>query len=200
MAARRESSPIGRLGSSGPVAFVERQLESLSPRDRKLLVGLVVVLCFIFVGMLWWSLYGVLEEKASRVRSAKTKLETIQVLQAEYLEADGEIERQESRLSEYKGKRVSAYIEEVASSRGVLEQLRSVNEAGTEQVGTIKQSKYRIELKRIDYQAAFGFIYELETSGFPTHVDMAQFRIVNSREGKTLDVTLELTVYSLAES
>jgi len=185
---------------AAPVAFVERQLESLSPRDRKLLVGLVLFVGVVLVGGLWFTLYGMIDDKASRVRNARSKLEEIRVLQAEYLEAAGRIEEQEARLSQYAGQRVSAYIEQVAAKRGVLEQLRSVNEAGSEEVGNIKQSTYRIELKRIDYEAAFGFIYELETSGFPTHIDMAQFRTVRSREGKDLDVTLELTVYSLAES
>lgn len=191
---------LPNLTTSGPMAFVERQLESLSPRDRKLLVGLVSGMSLIFVSVLWWSLYGVLESKAEEVRSAKLRLENIRIVQQEYEDAMAEIQRQETRLEEYKGKRVSAYIEEVASGRGVLEQLRSVNEAGVEQVGNIRQSKYRIELKRIEYEAAFGFIYELETSGFPTQVEVAQFRTVKSREGKVLDLMLELVVYSLAEA
>lgn len=183
-----------------PVAFVERQLESLSPRDRKLFVGLVLGLGIVVVGVLWFWLHGMLDDKASRVRNAKTKLEEIRLLQAEYLDAAGRIEEQEARLAQFQGQRVSAYIEQVAAKRGVNEQLRSVHEAGTEEVGNIRQSTWRIELKRIGYEAAFGFIYELETSGFPTHIDMAQFRTVRSREGKDLDVTLEITVYSLAES
>lgn len=190
---------LGRAGT-GPMAFVERQMEALSPRDRKLLIGLIAFGCVVFVGLLWWTLYGMLEDKASRVRLAKTHLEELQVVQGEFLAATSRIEAQEARLQEYKGKRVSAYIEEVASQRGVLEQLRSVNESGSELVGSIKQTKYRVELKKIDYEAAYGFIYELETSGFPTMINMAQLRAVKSREGKTLDVTLEITVYALAEA
>lgn len=191
---------VAKIPTSGVVAFVERQLESLSPRDRKLLIGLVVALSLGFVVVLWTTLYSVLEDKASRVRSAKTKLEAMQMLEAEYLQAVQQIEQQEARLAQFKGKRVSAYIEEIASKRGVLEQLRSVNEAGSEEVGSIRQSRYRVELKRLGYEEAFGFIYELETSGFPTLVDLAQFRTVKSRDGKTLDLTLELTVYSLGDS
>ena len=73
-----------RLGG-GVVDAVERQLENMSQRDRRLLVGLLAFMGLAVVGVLWFVLYNSLEDKASRVRDAKSKLEEVQVLQREYL-------------------------------------------------------------------------------------------------------------------
>jgi len=190
------TAPIAR----GPGAFVERQLESLSPRDRKLLVGLLSFMGIAFVSVLWYSLYTVLDDKASRVREAKSQLEIVKVLEAEHAAAAGKLEASESRLAQYKGKRVSAHIEELANQRDMNEQLKAVNEVSSEQVGNIKQTTYKVDLKGLDYATAYGFMYELETSGYPVHIEMADFKKTFVKKVKKLNVTLELVVFELAES
>lgn len=185
---------------AGVTAAVERQLESLSPRDRRLLIGLVSFGTFVGLAFLWYSLYGILDNKASRVRAARENLETAKVLQAEYQGAAASLAAQESRLRQYEGKRVSAHLEELASKRGVTDNLRAVNESGSEVVGNIKQTKYSVELRNLEHQDAIGFLYELETSGYPASVEVAQFKSKKTREGSVLDLALELVVFSLAES
>jgi type II secretory pathway component PulM len=186
--------------AGGPGAFIERQLESLSPRDRKLLIGLVSFIAVVFVSVLWYSLYSVLNDKVSRVRETKSQLEAVRILDAERVDAMAKLESAEARLAQYKGKRVSAHIEEVAQKRDIpQEQLRAVNEVGSEQVGKVKQTTYKVDLKGLDYSDAYGFIYELETSGYPVHVQTADFRKTFVKKEKKLNVTLELVVFELAE-
>lgn len=188
-------SPIATV-----TAFAERQLEALSPRDRRLLLGLLTFGVVVGLGLLWWTLYGVLDDKASRVRTARENLETAKLYQAEYQTAAASLAAQESRLRQYQGKRVSAHIEEIAGKRGVSDNLRAVNENGAEVVGNIKQTKYSVELKDLEHQDAIGFLYELETSGFPASVNHADFKAKKKRDGgSTLDLSLELVVFSLAE-
>ncbi len=189
------TAPIAR----GPAAFIERQLESLTPRDRKLLVGLVSFMGLAFVSVLWYSLYTVLDDKASRLRDAKSQLEIVRSLEVEHAAAAAKLEAAESRLAQYKGKRVSAHIEEVAQKRDVQDLLRAVNEVGAEQVGNIKQTTYKVDLKGLDYAAAYGFMYELETSGYPVHIEVADFKRTFVKKEKKLNVNLELVVFSLAE-
>ena len=187
----------GRFG--GIKATLERQLEALSPRDRRLLIGLMTFGTLVGLGLLWYTLYGILDDKASRVRLARENLETAKVLQIEYQKAAASLAAQESRLREFQGKRVSAHLEEIAGRRGVTDNLRAVNEVGAEVVGNIKQTKYSVELKNLAHVDALGFIYELETSGYPVSVELADFRAKKGREGNVLDVNLELLVFSLAE-
>ena len=190
------NAPIAR----GPGAFVERQLESLTPRDRKLLIGLVSFMALGFVCLLGYTLYSVLDDKVVRVRETKSQLEAVRALDAEREAAMSKLEAAEARLAQYKGKRLSAHIEEVAQKRDMpQEQLRAVNEVGSEQVGKVKQTTYKVDLKGLDYGDAYGFIYELETSGYPVHVQTAEFRKTFVKKVKKLNVTLELVVFELAE-
>ena len=190
-------APISR----GPSAFIERQLETLSSRDRKLLVGLVSFMALGFVSVLWYSLYTVLDEKASRVRDVKSQLEIVKALELEHAAATSRLADSESRLGQYKGKRLSAHIEEVAQKRSLdQEMLRAVNEVGSEQIGNIKQTTYKVDLKGLDYADAYGFMYELETSGYPVHIKLADFKKTYVKKVKKLNVLLELVVFQLAES
>ncbi len=182
------------------VAFAERQLEALSPRDRRLLLGLITFGTLVGLGLLWWTLYGILDDKASRVRTARENLEMAKLYQGEYQAAAAQLAAQESRLRQYQNKRVSAHIEEVAGRRGVSDNLRAVNEVGSETVGNIKQTRYNVELKDLAHEDAIGFLYELETSGFPASVNSAEFRAKKRRDGTSLmDLSLELVAFSLAE-
>lgn len=180
--------------------FIERQIESLSPRDRRLLFGLFTFGTLVGVSLLSWTLYGLLDDKASRVRTARDNLATARLYQAEYQTAAADLAAQESRLREFEDKRLSAHLEELASKRGVTENLRSVNESGSEVVGNLKQTRYAVELKDLEHVDAIGFLYELETSGYPVSVDQAEFRAKKARDGASkLDLSLELLVFSLAE-
>src|SRR5690348_14771742 len=100
--------------STGPRAVIERQLDALSPRDRKLLVGLVLGFVFVLTGGFWWVLHHALEDKASRVRDAKEKLEHVQKLDEEVAAAAQTIAAQEDRLKQYAHQPVTAFIEDLA--------------------------------------------------------------------------------------
>ncbi len=189
------------LAAGGLVGRIERQLETLSARDRRLLVGLFAFLGVVGVLILWWTLYGFLEDQASRVRDAKGKLEEVQVLQQEYLTAAAQADAQEARLRAYQGRPVSAYIEQIASEQEILEFLRAVNSQGSpETVGSIKQTSYSVDLQRVpDLDSLIRFLHELETGGYPAMVDTATFRTTVRRDEKTYNLKLDLIVYSLAE-
>ena len=190
-----------QMGRVSLTERVEQQLEQLSPRDRKLLVGLFAFFGVAAVILLWWTLYGFLEDKASRVRDAKAKLEEAQVLQQEYLAAAAQADSQEARLKAYQGRPVSAYIEQVAGEQGILDYLRAVNSQGApEVVGSIKQTTYNVDLQRVpNLDTLVRFLHELETGGYPARVDSASFRTTTRRDETTYNLKLDLVVYSMAE-
>lgn len=180
-------------------AFVERQLESLSPRDRRLLLGLLSFGVIVGLGLLWWTLYGVLDDKASRVRTARENLASAKLYQAEYQTAAASLAAQESRLGQFASKRVSAHLEEIAGRRGLADNLKAINESGSEVVGNIKQTRYSVDLKDLEHVDAIGFLYDLETSGYPASVNTADFKTKKTRDGgNVLNLSLELVVFSLA--
>jgi len=187
-------SPLARVS-----AAAERQLELMSVRDRKLFMGLIAFATFAGLLMLVVTLKSSLDDKASRVRLAKENLVMAQQFQGEFRAAAAQLADQENRLRQYTTQPISAKIEAIASQRGVLEQLRSVNENGSEIVGNIKQTSYSVDFKGMPIESAIGFLYDLETDPYPVSVNMADMKVSKSRDGKTMSLTLEVVVFKLAE-
>ncbi len=184
---------------SGPMALVERQLEMLSPRDRKLLVGMLLFFTVVFVGGFWYILNSLLDDKASRVRDAKAAFAVVQELEREYEQAAAQFRAQEDRLREPKEKPVTAWVEELASKHGITEQLRAVNQQSSEIVGDVARTRYKVEIKRATQEPLYRFLHELETSPYPAMVEQATFKVTTVKKEKFMDLTLELVVLSMAE-
>ncbi|MEQ1501481.1 MAG: type II secretion system protein GspM [Myxococcota bacterium] len=184
---------------TGPMAVVERQLEALSPRDRKLLVGLVLFAVIFGAGGFWWLLHGMLADKASRVRTAKDTYAQVQQLEQEYRAADARFSAQKSRLEQYADQPVSAWIEDLADKHELKQSLSAVQQTTAEQVGDILSTRYTIELKHAPQEPLYRFLYELETSGFPARVEQSNFKVTTVKKEKTMDVSLDVVVLSLGE-
>lgn len=183
---------------SGPAAAIERQLEALSPRDRKLLVGLVICVIVAMTIGLWFFLQGQLETKASRVRSAKDSLVAVMALEQEYQEANARFLAQKGRLEEYGKQPVTAFIEDLALKHSLNETLQ-VKQNASEHVGDIVQTRYTVDLKKAPQEALYRFLYDLETNGFPAKVDTASFKVVTVKKERQLDLNLDIIVLSLEE-
>jgi hypothetical protein len=185
----------------GLVAAVERQLESLSPRDRKLLGGLVAFFATAFLVGTWWTLSGILAARAADVRDANQKLAQIRALQGELAAANQTLDAQQARIQQSASQPVGAWVEKLATDAGVLGELRNVNETSAEVVGGLKQTHYKIELKKSQYDPMLTFLYGLESSGYPAQVELASIKTSSGGKdkGKVYDLTLDVVVYSLEE-
>jgi hypothetical protein len=175
---------------------IEAQLDAMSPRDRMLLSGLLSFFSLVFVLGLVWLVRGAVEDKASRVRTAKDNLEVISAMADEYDLAQQKIKRGEERLQQFKGQTASAYLESVARNNGVIDSL-TVNQQGSDVVGTLRQTQYRAELKRVPLEQATNFLHEVETSGYPASVTLARFKASGTPGAKVIDLTLELLCYEI---
>lgn len=177
---------------------VETQIEAMAPRDRMLLAGLIGFFSIVFVLGLVWLVRGAVDDKAARVRSAKDNLEVIQAMADKYDLAAQKIKRGEERMLQFKGQPASAYLESVARNNGVIDSL-TVNQQGSDLVGTLRQTQYRAELKRVPLEQAVNFLHELETSGYPASVTLARFKATGPAGTKVIDLTLELLCYEIEE-
>mgnify|MGYP000436055722 CR=1 FL=1 len=184
---------------TGPMAFVDRQLEALSPRDRMLLVGLFSFgagLFVLFSGYLAWS---VLDAKATTVIDVKKQVAEMQVLQRKYQAAENTFKSHEEALRNKQP--VSTFIEGLASKHQITDQLSNINAQGSpEVVGSIAQQRYTVEIKKAPQENIFRFLYDLETSGYPVSVEQAAFKSQKTKDGVMMNLTLELMVLSVAES
>lgn len=186
---------------TGPLAAVERQLELLSPRDRMLLVGLVLFVTALLVGGYWYLLYGMLERKAEEVREANETLVMVQELKVELDQHRARFEAQEERIKSNSTRPVTAWVEELAKRHSLSDQLRKVDALSTEPLSdTMERKAYKVEINRAPQEELYRFLYDLETSPFPASVSEATFRVVRSREAKLLDLTLNLEVLKFTEA
>lgn len=173
--------------------------DSLSRRERRMVMGLVLFLGVVVGGGLAWTLKSRLDDKASKVRMAKDNYEILVAMEERFLEADAVIKASETRLREYAGVRLDAHVEKIATQTGVSEQLRSVDEQGTETVGNVMQRRYRIDLRKVTVAQALDFIYDLETSGYPVSVERANLKTVFVSGERLLNVRLEVVTLSIEE-
>lgn len=186
---------------TGPLAAVERQLELLTPRDRMLLVGLVLFATTVLVGGYWYLLYGMLETKAADVRQANETLLLVQDLKAELDQHRARFSAQEERIRSNSNRPVSAWIEELANRHSLSDQLRKVDELSGESLGdTMKRMHYKVEIQRAPQEELYRFLYDLETSPFPASISEARFKVIKRRDEKLMDLTLDLEVLKIEEA
>lgn len=185
--------------AGGATSAIQAQLDSLSPRDRKLLTGLVIGGLLAFAVFLWWTISGSIESRAADVRRVRDTQAQLELMFAEYGQAAIKVQAAEERLAQYQGQQVTTFVEELASRASVRDQLRAVDEQGSELVGNIMQTNYKVDIQKVELQNALDFLYELETSGFPVAVQTAQFKTAFVRREKRINLTLELVAYSLED-
>ena len=183
--------------ASGTPGFFEAQLEALSPRDRMLLTSLVIIVCVVGVALLWWTLYGMLQDRASRVMEMKGQLTQTLELQQDYLDAAEMIRSNEDRLKQFESQPLSAYLEQVAEKHGIQDELDDVEAGSTTQVGSIKQTNFHVKWKRVPFAEAMDLLYEIETSGYPLKITDATLKVSYIKREKMLDLILEMTVFKL---
>jgi type II secretory pathway component PulM len=184
--------------SGGLRAIVEAQFEAMSPRDRKLLMGLVGFITLVITAIVFLTIRGAIYDKQTKVKAAQDALDYIQVAAAQYTETASKIATAEDKLKEYKGQPASAYLEKVAGDTGLRDQF-TVNQQGSEVVEGLRQTTLRVDLRKIQLASALQFIHTLETSGYPLSINMARFHTgtVSGTEGKVIDLTLEVVTYQL---
>jgi type II secretory pathway component PulM len=180
-------------------ARLSEQLEALSTRDRNLFTGLVLGVATVFVGLVTWSLLGVLDDRASRVRTAKDNLNTAQELATEHAILAAKVAAAEARMGEFRPTQVNTYVESWASEAGVLAGLKEVRETSSQTVGTFRERDYRVDIQGIPLDGVVRFLYRVETSPYPIKVRAARFKVRDPRRERTLDLDLELSTFSKEE-
>lgn len=188
---------VERQGPPGLRGAIEAQLDAMSSRDKKLLTGLVAFAFAAIAFVTYMFVSSILEDRQARLRSLQDDLDYVTVMAETYQETSAAVAKNEERLRQFSGKSVSAFVEEVAREVGVSEQLQAVNEQGSETVGNLRQTKYKVELKKVTLEQAASFLWEVETRGYPVAVSLARMKTVTTQGEKQLDVTLELVGYTL---
>jgi type II secretory pathway component PulM len=147
----------------GPLAFVDRTLDGLSPRDRKLLVGLVLFFGVTLTFGYCWVIRGFLSDRADSVVEAKETHAQVLADSKRLAVANAAFEREQSRLAQAATKSVPAWVEELAKKHQLEQALAKVTDTSQEPVGdSLMQTHYSVELKKAPQENLYRFVYDME--------------------------------------
>jgi hypothetical protein len=174
---------------------IDAQADALSPKDSKLLGGLLTVFLVAILGGGYMMISGAIETKEAVLQSKLDTVEFLEVAAAELVAATDTIAASETRLEQYKNEGFKPFVEKIAKAKSI--ELNAVTDQGSESIGGVKQTKYKVSIKRVELSAVLDFILALETSGYPMRIENAHFKTVKASGEKVITLTLEVVALTL---
>ena len=152
--------------ASGIRAAIRERFDSLPKRTQVLLMVGSVVLAMGWVFFLWFFLGGTLTETEQLMTSRNTSLHNLQTLQSRFDDATQRIAAAEERLGKNEGVAPSAFLEKAARDIGWSDELSGITDRDSEMMGSLKQPRYQVVVKKAPIKQVMDFIYVIEESGF----------------------------------
>ena len=176
---------------------VQDSLSGLSPRDRKLLALLVVLLAFSALSGVGYLMRSSMKNLESMVEYREETLLQARVMATEYQSNVETANLILEKLEEHRGANLSAYLEKTAQSVGISDRLDSVKETSSSQNGDLEEKIYAAQLSKLSLEDATNFIFEIENSGFPLVVRNARFKTRKHSGEKKVKLVLDIASYQL---
>lgn len=173
------------------------QLASMTPRDRKLLLGLSIggALFLVFGGI--FLMKQSLDARQAQVADRQEALRRVHLLAADFADSSAQAQQIEAKIAEHAGTDLSAYLEQVASRTNVGDRLDSVREKSTSEEGTLQETMYAVSLTKLGQAELATFLYEMESTGYPLQVRNMTVKSRKRAEEVTLNVDLDIAAYTL---
>ncbi len=173
--------------------------EGMSPRDRLLFMGTVVVLSLGFLVFGTVFMLGRLDSLRELVEIRQGQLAQVEEMRTAYTEGQTRLEELEKRLGAYKGTTLSAFLEQSAGKVQIQDNLKQVKERSAAVHGNLEEKLFSVELSRLTLEQVVSFLYEVETSGYPLIIRTAKFRTVYVSGQKLLKLNMDISSFRLLE-
>ncbi len=171
----------------------------MSPRDRKMFLGLIVALYVGVLGFALWLGGSLVSDARSRVDARESVLGRLRVLEAQYLADAAEVAAIEDILRKNADQDFQAYVEKAAEKTGVTQNLRAVREKGMTQEGTLQVKTYAVDVDKVTLQQLTDFLYEVEAGGYPLRIDQSRIKTSGTAGSKLMNAAFEVSAYRLEE-
>lgn len=172
-------------------------LASMSPRDRKLFVGLVVGGYLVVLGGLFWFASRQLADVQSRIASAEQTLGLVTGLAADAESASADIKRIDEQMAKYAGQDLASFVERAAQKTGVSTNLQGVREKQVVTEGSVEEHMFTIDVAKVSLQQLVEFLYEIETTGYPLKIRTMKTKVVSVSGVKMLNVSMEVSAFRM---
>lgn len=188
-----------RIGAIPVVEKVEGLLESMSPRDRKLLGLLAGIFLIVGGGLSVYLIQGVLDDERGRITTLEGQLFQAENALLDTQELAERVASAEEGLQDDEDFIVQSFIDREANEAGfTTEQKASIQPRSTIPGDVYNQAVVEVQLKGVSLEDLGRFLYSLEYGERPVHVRELRVR-TDRRDRQKLDSELELTVVSFAQ-
>lgn len=172
---------------------------TMSSRDRTLFLGLTVFVVLVLLGGGWWLGRTLVGDVESRVASREETLALLRGLAAENAAAAEQVESIEAELRKNAGEDLPSFIEKKAGEAGIAANLQGVREKQIITEGTLEERTYSVEVTKITLQQLTGFLYAIETDGYPLRARSTKVKSVTQQGVKLLNVSMEISAFKLTD-
>ncbi len=172
---------------------------TMSPRDRYLFMGLVLMVYGSVLGGFWYVGHHALANLHSRIDDEEQAYATLSGLASDQASASADIDRIEAELKKNSGTDLSSFVEKAAQKVGIASSLQ-VRDRETSADGNLQSKTFSVELTKITLQQVKDFLFELESTGYPLKITGARFKSTTLAGAKVLNVSLDVTAYTLLDA
>jgi len=196
---RRVAAPVVRF--AGPVqARVRTLLEGLTPRDRMLLYLLVIAGAVVVVVLGGLGLRSNLSRLQGEIDTRRSQLVMVQEMQSAWTEGQATLQTLEEKMGTWADTSLSAFLEKCAERVSIRDNLKQVKDLSTSTSDTLEERQYQVTLSRISLDQLVGFVYEVETAGYPLRILSTKVKSVVVSGQILLDATFEISSFRLVEA
>lgn len=174
-------------------------LADMSPRDRGLLLGLVLLGAIgLASGGAWW-MHGTLGDLESRVETRSDTLHLLKVMASEHEVAIGQSDEIKAKLKEHSDTDMSSFLEQAAKNSGVADRLNQVREKSVTTNGVLEEKLYAVALSQLTTDEMSTFLFEVETSGYPLQIRTFKVKSRKRKGEKTLNLDMDIAAFRVVE-
>jgi type II secretory pathway component PulM len=174
-------------------------LEGMSARDRMLLYLLVIFFTIVGLGLGTMAVKSHLARLDETLDNRRGQLAMVREMAVDYAEGTEQLEDIETKLRSHKGTTLSAFLEKSADKAQIRDSLKQVKERSTTTLETMEEKSFTAQLRPVSLEQLVGFLYEVETSGYPLLIKSLTAKTITISGTKSLDVTLDISAYKLIE-
>ena len=178
---------------------VRGALEGMSARDRAMLYILVIFFTLVGLGLGTMAVKSHLARLDETLSTRRGQLTMVREMAFEYEEGTAQLEELEDKLTQHKGTTLSAFLEKSADSVQIRDSLKQVKERSSTTLESLEEKQFTAQLRPVSLEQLVGFLYEVETSGYPLLIKTLNAKTIKISGTKTLDVTLDISAYKLLE-
>jgi type II secretory pathway component PulM len=174
-------------------------LEGMSARDRALLYILMIFFTLVGLALGTMGVRSHLNRLEESLDTRRGQLAMVREMAVEYAEGTEQLAEVEGKLRQHEGTTLSAFLEKSADKVQIRDSLKQVKERSSTTMESLEEKKFTAQLRPVTLEQLVGFLYEVETSGYPLLIKTLNAKTIKISGDKHLDVTLDISAYKLLE-